>query len=219
MVVNLAAGLGRCLAGLLVGLVLHSRVAAADVYSFTYLLSDGTTLGGVLTGSLRADLNTFDVAGYTRITFNGATVSYVPNAFEAYSEFYAGHTAVGTSGVVTLDGSYMNFIDEQLTTHTGYDFIVNVPGINFFSGRDVGVFGFSSLHDRPFVAANLHASVSGVVPGPGSGTGSGAGTGSVDATMVPEPGVTLLLAFGVTAVIASRRLPIGLGLFPERRKL
>src|SRR4051812_43804316 len=99
--------------------------ANASVLDMTYTLSNGTVFTASLNGTLQPDNNHFNVTGYNGFTVNGTPLVFTPTYFEAYTNYPT--PTVDDSGVLTLDGSYENFI--AYDGSTGFDFIVNAfPG-------------------------------------------------------------------------------------------
>ncbi len=107
------------------GLALYLPQAKAEQFDFSYTDTvDGIVLSGIMNGALQADNNNVAVTSVQDLMFNGAAGTPTPlvyNADNAYSVAYPGPTghpafpiAPGfpdsTTALVTLDGSYMNFV-------------------------------------------------------------------------------------------------------------
>ena len=147
------------LAVLLLSTLAAPAFAHADTFNFSYKLDDGDVISGSLNGTLLADKNTFDVFGANSISYNGKTTTYTPNNFEAYSAYYDGTSAVDHSGVVTLDGSYEDFIDFDSNDFLGFAITANnSTGVNSFAIG--GLQSSGSEQDSSFQAANFTANVS-----------------------------------------------------------
>jgi PEP-CTERM motif len=98
-------------AAILVGLATLATVsrAHASELDFSYTLSTGKVLSGVLDGTLLSNGNTFDVTSVSSLFVNGAAVK---DPTVIYSED-ALYTDDNTPAAVSLNGSYMNLYAEN----------------------------------------------------------------------------------------------------------
>jgi len=153
---------------------------AQQVLDFSYTFSPGQVLSGALTGVDAG--NYFTVTGVQSLFYQtDITSQYSGNALESFDEgvgYGAGYNGNG-SAVVTIDGSYMDFItigpDGPVVFANGDNYSVEVGSLAEL---------YPALSNAgPFIAADWSA------------------------TLVPEPGslVVMASALGGLGVIARRR--------------
>jgi uncharacterized protein (TIGR03382 family) len=114
-------------------LVIFLPQAQAALYNFSYTFGSNT-IEGLLDGTLQGDNNKVAVNSLQSLTFNGAAgPSLLPvyNADKYYSELYPAFYPIQpgfpteTTPWLTLDGSYMNFLDCPAgDCNNGFAFIV-----------------------------------------------------------------------------------------------
>jgi hypothetical protein len=154
-------------------LVAPLGAARADTLDFSYTFANNDVLAGVLGGTDAG--NYFTVTSVLALTFNGMDVSGViagatPESYDSAASVGLGYNGNGT-GVVTLDGSYMDLIDSP-TGQYGFGFALG----DEISARILGGTGAAAFVatnpdvddiDHPFVQANWSAEL---IPEPGSVT-------------------------------------------------
>lgn len=164
-----------------------AQAQTAGTYDFSYLFgSTGNTVSGVLTGSLEADKNIFDITGVQSYSVNGEAAMDMPTA-GSLDQYYKYANDPATA---SLDGSKLNF---YLLNNTKSQILV--AGVNDATSAafDANVIGATPNYGgsgsvETFDAANFMASFAPTVT-----TGAGAGA-------VPEPAAWMMMIVGMGAV-------------------
>jgi hypothetical protein len=159
--------LGAALAATVLGPV--SSAKAQQALDFSYTFGYGEVLAGALTGSDSG--NYFTVTGIQALTINGQDVlsdvagDYI-GSLDQFEQADNGHNGNGT-GVVTLDGTYLDLIvyPHPFDNSTGFYFGYGDVFASYFQSIASVALGNYEDTDIPFVQANWSAQLA-TIPEP-----------------------------------------------------
>ncbi len=140
----------------------YVSTASAELLDWRYTYGDANVISGVFTGTDAG--NYFTVTVLQSFSVNGVATNYLagaaPESDDAFVGKGAGHNGNG-SAVVTLDGSYMDFIDTPDGGSTGLSFIVGDAQAQDANNTGTLVFLPPILDDSdiPFVQASWSATL------------------------------------------------------------
>jgi hypothetical protein len=151
-------------AAVVVGLATFATVprAHASELDFSYKLTTGNVLSGVLDGTLLSNGNTFDVTSVNSLFVNGAAVT---DPTTIYSEdSFVGHN---DAAAVSLNGSYMNLYAES---YDAFAFAVGDLAASSLGWNSAGAtsgYGGTDYYE-PYNQADWSASMVATTPEPSS---------------------------------------------------
>ncbi len=163
--------------------------AQATTATFSYNNGTDPVIGGKLEGTLSG--NRFTVTAVDALTLDGTAISWTPVAFGSMDGFMASgydpsHTA-STTGVVTVDGSFMDFAVTDYSASSAFGFAVGdataLLGFGMPTWYNSGVVG-------TFVASDWSFNPTAASPSP---------------TPAPEPMSVALFGAGLSGLAAARK--------------